>query len=185
MPAEKAGNISKALKDLAEQWGIDIYGLDVQKIKPKQSIRLKCLVPLCEFYDVCKVCPPHIPGVEEFREALQSYTGAFLVVYREKIDDIGVYRTDFTAELKLAEIVAALELTAFQHGYYQAIGMGVGGCKFCPECAPPGEPCRHPFKARPSPEGFGIDITELAREAGVPVEWPPKDYVTFMGLVLL
>jgi predicted metal-binding protein len=61
----------------------------------------------------------------------------------------------------------------------------VGGCKLCSECAPRGEPCRHPFKARPSPEGFGIDITELAREAGVPVEWPPREVVSFIGLVFV
>ena len=55
----------------------------------------------------------------------------------------------------------------------------------CDECAPMGEPCRHPFKAHPSPEGFGIDITELARDAGVQVEWPPKEYVNFIGLMLV
>jgi predicted metal-binding protein len=150
-----------------------------------ESIRLKCLVPVCEFYDNCKVCPPNIPGVTEFREALQSYSKAFLVVLREKIKDINDYREDFSVELKLAEIVSALELAAFHHGYYLAMGLCVGGCKLCPECAPAGEPCRHPFKARPSPEGFGIDITGLAREAGVPMEWPPKEYVNFLGLLLV
>ncbi len=178
-------SISETFKSLARQWGGEIYELDIKKVVPKQSIRLKCLVPLCEYYNVCKVCPPHIPGVAEFREALQSYSKAFLVILREQIDDIEKYRKDFTAELKLAEIVSALELIAFQSGYYMALGLCVGGCKLCSDCAPQGEPCRHPFKARPSPEGFGIDITELAREAGVPVEWPVTDHVNFMGLVLI
>lgn len=179
------GAITKILKSLAAGRGVKIYELDVQKIIPRQSVRLKCQVPLCEYYDVCRVCPPHIPGVDVFREVLRDYSRAFLVVYREKVVDIGAYRTDFTAELRLAEAVAELEFAAFQHGWYQAIGLCVGGCKFCPECAPPGEPCRHPFKARPSPEGFGIDVTELAREAGVPVEWPPAEYVSFIGLLLI
>ena len=100
-------------------------------------------------------------------------------------EDINDYREDFSTELKLAEIVSALELAAFQHGYYLAMGLCVGGCKLCPECAPSGEPCRPPFKARPSPEGFGIDITGLAREAGVPMEWPPKKFVNFLGLLLV
>lgn len=179
------GAVTNAFGALARERGFDIYELDVHKINPKQSIRLKCSVPLCEYYAVCKICPPNIPGVAEFREALQSYDKAFLVVLREKINNLDLYRTDFTAELKLAEFVADLELIAFQNGCYQALGLCVGGCKFCPECAPPGEPCRRPFKARPSPEGFGIDITELAREAGVPVEWPPKEYVSLLGLVLV
>jgi predicted metal-binding protein len=161
-------SIKNSFEAVARKWGVDIYPLDVKKIKPIQSVRLKCQIPLCEYFEVCKVCPPHIPGVAEFREALQSYGNAFLVVLREKIKNIEVYRKDFSAELKLVEIVSDLELSAFQHGFYNTI-----------------EPCRHPFKARPSPEGFGIDITELAREVGVPVEWPPKEYVSFLGLVLV
>jgi predicted metal-binding protein len=177
--------LENSFKAIAQKWEVDIYPLEINKISPRQSIRLKCQVPLCEYYDVCKTCPPNIPDVMEFREALQSYSKAFLVVLREKIKSIDDYRKDFSAELKLAEIVSELELSAFQHGFYQALGLGVGGCKLCHECTPRGEPCRHPFKARPSPEGFGIDITELAREAGVAVEWPPKEFVNFIGLVLV
>ncbi len=176
--------LETSFEAIARKCGVELYPLDIKKINPMQSIRLKCQVPLCEYYGVCKTCPPNIPGVAEFKEALLSYSKAFLVVLQEKIKSIDDYRKDFSAELKLAEIVSDLELSAFQHGFYQALGLSVGGCKLCAECAPPGEPCRHPFKARPSPEGFGIDITELAREAGVAVEWPPKEYVNFIGLIL-
>ena len=178
-------SISDAFEVLARKAGVEIHEIDAKKICPKESVRLKCQVPLCEFYEVCKVCPPNIPSVRQFSEALQDYTRAFLVVLREKIKDIAMYRKDFSAELRLAEIVSKLELTAFQHGYYLTLGLCVGGCKLCSKCPPPGEPCRHPFKARPGPEGFGIDITALAREAGVPVEWPPREGVSFMGLVLV
>ncbi|NIU55795.1 MAG: hypothetical protein GWN67_05190, partial [Phycisphaerae bacterium] len=81
----------------------------------------------CEYYDVCKVCPPHIPSVAEFREALSSYHKAFLVVLREKIKNLDVYRRDFSAELKLSEVVSDLELAAFEKGFYQALGLCVGG----------------------------------------------------------
>lgn len=171
--------------DVAKKHGAALYPVEIAQIEPRESMRLKCQVPLCEYFDACKVCPPNIPSVSEFRKALLSYNRAFLVVFREKIEDIGIYRKDFTAELKLAEIISELEQAAFENGLYQAMGLGVGGCKLCDTCTPRGEPCRHPFKARPSPEGFGIDITELARKAGVPVEWPPREYVNFIGLLLL
>jgi predicted metal-binding protein len=177
--------LEDTFETVARKWGIDIYPIEVKDINPRQSMRLKCQVPLCEYFDVCKVCPPHIPSVAEFREALLSYHKAFLVVLREKIKNLDGYRRDFSAELKLSEAVSDLELAAFEKGFYQALGLSVGGCKLCDTCTPQGEPCRHPFKARPSPEGFGIDITKLAREAGVAVEWPPKDYVNFIGLVLV
>lgn len=170
---------------VAREHGVTIYPVDVGKIHPLQSVRLKCQVPLCEFYGVCKVCPPNILNVVDFREALQSYSKAFLVVLRKKIHSMDIFREDFSAELELLEAVAKLELIAFQNGSYLAVGLGVGGCKLCQQCTPPGEPCRHPFKARPSPEGFGIDITQLAREADIPLEWPPIDYVSFMGLLMI
>jgi len=178
-------NLENILRGVARKWGADIYPLDVKKITPKESVRLKCQVPLCEFYEVCKVCPPNIPTVTEFKKALQTYSRAFLVVLREKIINIDLYRKDFSHELKLLEIVSSLELTAFQNGFYLSLGLCVGGCKLCSKCAPLGEPCRHPFKARPSAEGFGIDITMLARKAGVPLEWPPRKYISFIGLILL
>ena len=178
-------NISDTLHALARRAGAELYEINVEKINPKQSVRLKCQVPLCEFYGLCKVCPPNIPSVAEFTEALQSYRMAFLAVLRTKIKSIDEYRKDFSAELRLCEIVSNLELAAFQHGYYLAIGLCPGGCKLCLQCTPAGEPCCHPFKARPSPEGFGIDITELAREAGVRVQWPPPEEVSFMGLILV
>lgn len=178
-------SISEAFEVLARNAGVEIYEIDARMICPKESVRLKCQIPLCEFYGVCKVCPPNILSVRQFREALQSYKRAFLVVLREEIKDLASYRTDFSAELKLAEIVSQMELKAFQHGYYLAMGLCVGGCKLCPQCSPPSEPCRHPFKARPSAEGFGIDITAIAREVGVAVEWPPRKEVIFMGMLFL
>jgi len=35
------------------------------------------------------------------------------------------------------------------------------------------------------PSGYGINATQLAIEAGIPIEWPPNKYVSFLGLVLL
>lgn len=173
------------LQEVAETLDSQVYKLDVKKIIPRQSIRMKCQIPLCRHYGVCKICPPQIPGVEEFKEALKSYEGAFIIVYKERLKTEEEYKKDYASELKLGEIVNALEAAAFSLGYYEAMGLGIGGCKLCPTCAPVGEPCRHPRKARPSPEGLGVDITELAREAGVPVEWPPKKYIHLLGLLLV
>lgn len=177
--------LRRALQAAADAAGVALAEIDVRSIRPKQALRLKCLVPLCEYYGVSKTCPPNIPSVAEFREALRDYRLAFLVVLRERIRDLDAYRTDFDAELRLAEAAAGLEKIAFEQGYYLALALPVGGCKYCEQCAPADKPCRHPFKARPSPEGFGVDVTELAREAGVPVEWPPVENVTFIALLLV
>jgi predicted metal-binding protein len=114
---DEDGNLERSFKALARKWGVQVYSLDVKRIIPTQSIRLRCQVPLCEFYEICKVCPPNIPSVVEFKEALRDYSKAFLIVLRERIQDVERYRKDFSAELKLGEVVSDLERTAFQHGY--------------------------------------------------------------------
>lgn len=173
------------LKEAASDAGVDIYEVGMEKIVPKHSIRLKCAAPLCEYYGICKVCPPNIPPIDEFKAALKDYSRAFVVVYSEKVDDIKKYDENFEAELKLSAAVATLEYVATKEGYYRALGLQVGGCKLCDTCTPSGERCRHPYKARPSPTGFGLDLTEIAMAAKVPIEWPPVHYVSFMGLLLV
>jgi predicted metal-binding protein len=123
--------------------------------------------------------------VAEFKEALKTYRAALLLVLEEPVANLERLQTDFPAELKLLDLAARLEKQAFLAGMYRAIGLVVGGCKLCDECTPLGEPCRHPYRARPSPEGLGIDLTALARRAGVAIEWPPATKVVFLGLLLV
>lgn len=177
--------LTRTFEATARARGATIYSLDVRHIEPSEAVRMKCQAPLCEYYGACKTCPPYISSVSEFKAALRDYRQAFLMVVQEDVKDLETYRTDFTAERKLLDLISELEAAAFENGCYLAMGLVVGGCKLCKQCTPPGEPCRHPYKARPSPEGLGIDITALARRAGVPLEWPPREKIHFVGLLLL
>jgi predicted metal-binding protein len=50
----------------------------------------------------------------------------------------------------------------------------------------PGGRCAHPFKARPSMEAMGIDVTATTEKAGLEVpSYPIDQSVTWTGLVLL
>lgn len=177
--------IEKLIFDYAEKARVNIFVVDIKEVKPEESIRLKCLVPVCENYGTSKVCPPNIPSVKEFKRCLKKYKKAFLVVLLSEIKKEEMGANVDSAEQRLTEVMNHLDRITFENGHYWALGLGSGGCKLCRKCTPVGEPCRHPYKARPSPNGFGIDITELARTAGVPVEWPPITKLTFMGLLLI
>lgn len=182
-PVEQA---LETLQALGPALGVSIHPLDLNAIKPDEGVRLKCQIPLCEYYGVSKVCPPYLPSVQQFREALTFFRGALLVVYT--VPYAGLPKPGeqgFTAENHLRQAIHTLESKAQSMGYYRAIGLTVGGCKLCTQCTPHGEPCRHPFLARPSPEGLGIDLLQLAKTAGCAVQWPPGDNVNFLGLVLI
>jgi predicted metal-binding protein len=47
------------------------------------------------------------------------------------------------------------------------------------------EPCRHPFKARPSAEAVGVDVVATAAAAGLTIEFPAGDDPRWTGLLLV
>ncbi len=44
-----------------------------------ERVRLKCRVPVCDTYNKNLMCPPYVPSVAEFREALKNYKQAILI----------------------------------------------------------------------------------------------------------
>ena len=60
----------------------------------------------------------------------------------------------------------------------------MGGCGLCPRCAKAaGLPCRHPDRALPSLEGYGIDVYNTARHTALRYVNGPNTG-TYFGLVL-
>lgn len=50
-----------------------------------ERVRMKCQIPLCPHYGHCLTCPPNVPSVEEFRQALKHYRKALLVQTRSSL----------------------------------------------------------------------------------------------------
>lgn len=175
-------HLLNVLKAKAKERGIQIIPVGIKEIPVHEGVRLKCLVPQCEFYGACRICPPNLPPVDEIRTALHYFSQGCLAVLKcAAVTREGVIEVEMT----LLEAVEELEKTCWAMGYYRAMGLVVGGCKLCQRCAPLNEPCRHPYRARPSPEGLGIDLTMLARKKNIPLKWPPEDEMVFLGLLLL
>lgn len=175
-----------------------------------ERVRLKCRVPVCDDYGLNLMCPPYVMSVQEFREVLTKYSWAILIQIDEPIpaemikeiqqaNDVAAlyksvkfldsYKKSFNpAKLKMHRIVHRVEAQAFALGYRFATGFIAGSCKLCSECTAinnPQEPCRHPFRARPSMEAVGIDVFKTAENAGLPFDIPPKNKTVWNGLVLV
>ncbi|MBI5440941.1 MAG: DUF2284 domain-containing protein [Deltaproteobacteria bacterium] len=166
-----------------------------------ERVRLKCGVPVCEGYNNYLHCPPNTMAVDEFRRTLSRYSTAILVqvesdVTSVDLDDAGLANKK-ASELEdllhgapnrlLGKIVTKLEAEAFKAGYYFAAGFTGGICLLCPSCVGvhSGQPCRHPYEARPSMEGFGIDVFKTAINAGLPMALSSDEPVRWTGLVLV
>ena len=67
--------------------------------------------------------------------------------------------------------------------YPNALCLGAGGCRVCSQCAYP-SPCRFPEKAMSSMEGYGLFVTQVCRDAGIPYHYGEKT-ITYTACVLI
>ncbi|MCX6364887.1 MAG: DUF2284 domain-containing protein [Actinobacteria bacterium] len=87
---------------------------------------------------------------------------------------------------EFAGLMTALEAEAFKMGYRFAAAFAGGDCVLCDVCAgATGEPCNHPFEARPSMEAVGIDVVATAEAAGLAIELPADKHPRWTGLLLI
>jgi predicted metal-binding protein len=63
-----------------------------------------------------------------------------------------------------------------------ALCLGAGGCRICQTCAYP-EACRFPEKACPSMEGYGLFVTQVCRDNGLPYHHGERT-VTYTACIL-
>ena len=200
----------KALCKLAKQLGAtNAVSLNAKSVVVDERARLKCSVPICDDYGLNLMCPPNVMSIQAFREILAKYNHAVLLQIEvrlppemmqeiQKAEDAAAlyksvrfldsYRKTFDrVKLKIHRIVRKVEAQAFALGYRFSTGFTAGSCKLCKECVAIGsrEPCRQPFRARPSMEAVGIDVFKTAENAGLPFEIPAKDKTVWNGLVLV
>ncbi|MDD5476065.1 MAG: DUF2284 domain-containing protein [Syntrophales bacterium] len=164
--------------------------IDIADIVVDERVRLKCRIPLCDSYGRNLMCPPFVPSVEFFRDALSRYEAAFLIQVRAPLPEVA--GKDDRAEIyapakKLHELVNLAEKWAFERKFRFAAGLIGGCCRLCEECVAVngGNRCRNPFKARPSMEAMGIDVVETAIKAGLSTSFPISEEVTWTGLLLV
>jgi len=71
--------------------------------------------------------------------------------------------------------------------YRFSAGLSGGPCELCDRCVgqKSGAPCKHPLKARPSMEAFGIDVFKTAENAGMPLRCPEGNEAYWIDLLLV
>jgi len=181
-PAKSLATILAVLK---KKGASEAKLLSPRDIVVDERVRLKCQVPLCDTYGRNLMCPPFLPSVGEFRQALALYESSIIIQVSSGMEEIG--GDWFLPARQLHELVNLGEKCAFDAGFRFALGLIGGCCRLCESCvaADSGRTCRHPFKARPSMEAMGIDVQATAEKAGIPFNFPVRDKVVWTGLILL
>ncbi len=134
-----------------------------------------CREPRCPGYGQAANCPPHVAGPAALRRRIEQYEQALVFKFDVPTE---VLLSDGRLEVArlVHETAASIERLALESGYRKAEGLAGGSCKqiFCSEYADclvlnEGGDCRFPDQARPSMSGLGINVFELAKASGWPM----------------
>lgn len=155
--------------------------LDVNTIQPKDTVRAMCASDKCGAYGKNWTCPPHCGSLEDCAAKMSRYHRGILVQTvgkLEKVIDTKAYRRTEAHHLEQFHRLCDL----IRETYPQALGLGSGGCRICPQCAYP-ESCRFPEKACPSMEGYGLFVTQVCRDNGLAYHYGERT-ITYTACVL-
>lgn len=204
MPREMESDLRFLCQEARQLGASNAVAFEASDVVVDPRVVLKCQVPICHRYGNNLMCPPYVMAVSEFQEVLSKYTHAVLIQVEIALPEQLTQVIDQEADLaslsknshyrqswshvsrEFCELIGKVEAAAFSLGYRLAAGLGAP-CLLCDECvtSQPGEPCRHPFQARPSMEAVGIDVLKTAERAGVASSMPVEDSVVVHGLILV
>lgn len=166
----------------AKEMGFDTaVPLDPGILTAREDVRAMCAADKCGAYGKNWTCPPACGTEEECQNRMRQYRRGILlqsVGHMTKTIDSKCYRE--TERRHLQNFHAFAE--EIRKKYPGALCLGAGGCRICKQCAYP-EPCRFPEKAVSSMEGYGLFVTQVCRDAGVPYYYGEKT-ITYTACVL-
>ncbi|MFC1995606.1 DUF2284 domain-containing protein [Chloroflexota bacterium] len=142
-----------------------------------ERVRAKCTTPLCGSYNTNANCPPRAPDLDFIRRLVDNFHYAIFIRLEVPSDEAAGNKMlneelPGPAYLQNYEIVSKVEAAAFYDGYHLAVGFTGGPCNIIlcrnDECSAliPGQPCRHPLRARHSMEGAGMNVYSMATKVG-------------------
>lgn len=155
--------------------------LDIATLKPMESVRDMCSADKCRAYHRNWTCPPVCGTLDECFERMHSFSHGLLLQttgqMTKTIDSRAYAQTERQHNEHFRQFAALLRAS-----YPQALCLGAGGCRVCKSCAFP-EPCRFPEQAYSSMEGYGLFVTQVCRDNGLPYYYGEKT-ITYTACVL-
>ena len=141
-------------------------------LQAREDVRGMCAADKCKSYEKNWTCPPACGTIEECQRRMQRYTHGILlqtIGYMKKTIDSKCYRETETRHRENLAVFA----DQIRAEYPDALCLGAGGCRVCARCAYP-EPCRFPEQAISSMEAYGLFVSQVCKDNGVPYYYGEK-----------
>lgn len=132
-----------------------------------KEFRRACEANTCGKYGKSWYCPPAIGTFEECCERLSKYKNVLVFNGKYEIEDCFDMEGMIEGKNKFAHLsqeVRALIEPMFSDSLTLSYGTG---CQKCKTCTYPNEPCRFKDKSSAQVEGYGINVSQLARSAAM------------------
>ena len=149
-----------------------------------RAFRAMCESNACGMYGKCYMCPPDVGDIDELMGEVVRYDCALVYQTVTELEDSFDFEGMAKAQRDICLLTQGLRRIFEEMNISDALYLGAGGCGVCKTCAKlTDEPCRFPKKATPSLEAYGVNVSELARAAGMKYV-NGQNTVTYFGSVL-
>lgn len=147
--------------------GVFQYGfVDTSEIRFTQEVRGMCEANTCRKYNKTWACPPAIGTVEECRERVQKYDKMLVFSAKWDLEDSFDFEGMMAGGEQFKLVCRAVD-KAVRPYLKDYLVLANEGCDTCKTCTYPDAPCRFPEQTHGSLEGYGIFVSELAKQAGI------------------
>lgn len=172
--------VKKALDCGAYKAGI----IDVKDIVLDKSFRDLCASNVCGMYGKCYMCPPDVGDINELMANIAKYDHALVYQTVNALEDSFDFEAMTAAKKRMYLLSQSIRGIFYGFNLHDVLHLGAGGCGVCDICAKRiNAPCRAPELAIPSLEAYGINVSELAKTAGMKYT-NGQNTVTYFGAVL-
>lgn len=182
-------HLFKISKESLEKSALDLGAYRATVIPTDQIVtdrvfRDMCAANYCGMYGKCHMCPPDVGEIDELMAELKSYSFALVYQTVTSLEDSFDFEGMSEAKKNTVKIALALRELFSKSDISRVLHLGAGGCGVCEVCSKRiGEDCRFPELALPSLEAYGVNVSELAKSAGMKYI-NGQDTVTYFGAVL-
>ena len=158
--------------------------IPVTDVTTDKSFRTLCEKNVCGNYGKNWACPPDAGEINELIAELRSFEYIFVYQSVGTLEDSYDFEGMMEAAKNHAKLMAKIRDSVKTMPLSRYKNLGAGGCTVCETCARrTDEPCRHPDQAVVSLEAYGVNVSELAKAAGMKYI-NGQNTVTYFGAVL-
>ena len=148
------------------------------------AFRGMCEANRCGVYGKCYMCPPDVGPIDDLMNRVRLFDKSLFYQVICPLEDS--FDIEGMAEAKKHLVRVSQQLLDRLPPILRsdALHLSGGGCGLCSSCARiTEEPCRHPNRALPSLESYGMDVYQTTR--GTPMKYiNGANTVTYFGMVL-